>query len=131
MLNYAIFLKRISRSFRLAVEKIGLNKGVTDPRMKVVFHSLRHTYASWLVEKGQDLYTIKQLLGHSSISMTERYSHVSNNSLQNAVMKLDKMVLNTDVKAEESKEEKPKSSRKKKTAPPVLSGGKTVRTQGK
>ncbi len=121
----------ISRSFRLAVEKIRLNKGVTDPRMKVVFHSLRHTYASWLVEKGQDLYTIKQLLGHSSISMTERYSHVSNNSLQNAVMKLDKMVLDTDVKAEESNEEKPKSSRKKKTARPVLSGGKAVRTKGK
>jgi len=109
----------ISKSFHRAVADIGLNKGVNDPRMKVVFHTLRHTYASWLVEKGQDLYTIKQLLGHSSISMTERYSHVSNNSLQNAVMKLDKMVLDTDVKAEKPKEEKPKSSRKKKAAPPA------------
>lgn len=109
----------ISSSFRRAVEDLGLNKGITDRRMKVVFHSLRHTYASWLVESGQDLYTIKQLLGHSSISMTERYSHVSNNSLQNAVTKLDQVVLNTDVKAEEPKEEKPKNSRKKKTAPPA------------
>lgn len=107
----------ISRSFHLVVKKLGFNEGITDRRMKVVFHSLRHTYASWLVEKGQDLYTIKQLLGHSSISMTERYAHVSNNTLQSAVMKLDAEVLNTTVKADEPKEEKPRSSRKKKTAP--------------
>jgi len=50
-----------------------------------VFHTLRHTYASWLVESGVDLYTVKKLMGHSTIAMTERYSHLGNNTLQNAV----------------------------------------------
>jgi len=75
----------ISRSFERVVKELHLNEGVTDRRQKVVFHTLRHTYASWLVESGVDLYTVKTLLGHSTLAMTERYSHLGNNTLQNAV----------------------------------------------
>ncbi len=82
--------KEIPYSFRTAVKDSGLNNGVTDSRQKVVFHTLRHTYASWLAESGTDLYTIKNLLGHGSIVMTERYSHLSRGALQNAVKKFDK-----------------------------------------
>jgi site-specific recombinase XerD len=84
----------ISSAFSKAVDAIGLNAGITDSRMKVVFHSLRHTYASWLVEKGVDLYTVKELIGHSSLSMTERYSHVGENAKTIVVRKLDKIDLN-------------------------------------
>jgi len=45
---------------------------------------------SWLVETGVDLYTVKKLMGHSTIAMTERYSHLGNNTLQNAVKLLEK-----------------------------------------
>ena len=82
----------ISRSFDRAVRELGLNDGVTDPRQKVVFHTLRHTYASWLVESGVDLYTVKTLLGHSTLAMTERYSHLGNGTLQNAVRLLEKNI---------------------------------------
>ena len=80
----------ISNAFNKAIDKLGFNEGVTDRRQRVVFHTLRHTYASWLVESGEDLYTVKELMGHSTIKMTERYSHLGENTLQNAVKSLEK-----------------------------------------
>jgi len=93
----------ISSAFERAVDDLGFNKGVTDRRMKVVFHSLRHTYASWLVEKGVDLYVVKQLMGHSSLAMTERYSHVGENALSAAVKKLGKIDLDLNQVHKETK----------------------------
>ena len=52
------------------------------------FHSLRHTFASWLVQEGVPLYEVQRLLGHSSITITEIYSHLQPCQLHNAVNKL-------------------------------------------
>jgi integrase len=82
----------VSQSFDRAVNDLGLNKGIEDRRQKVVFHSLRHTYASWLVENGVDLYTVSKLMGQSTIKMTERYSHLGENTLQGAVMILEQSI---------------------------------------
>ena len=41
------------------------------------FHAWRHTFASYLAMGGADVVTIKRLMGHSSVSTTERYMHVS------------------------------------------------------
>jgi integrase len=53
------------------------------------FHDLRHTFASHLVMKGVDIRIIQQLLGHKTLAMTMRYSHVSNDAMKAAVDKLD------------------------------------------
>jgi integrase len=61
------------------------NEGVDDPRQRVVFHTLRHTFASWLVMEGVDLYRVKELLGHKDLTMTQRYSHLAPDSLRGAM----------------------------------------------
>lgn len=67
----------ISNTFDRTVKELGFNKGITDRRQKMTFHTLRHTHASWLVMEGIDLYTVQRILGHSTIKMTERYSHLA------------------------------------------------------
>jgi len=52
------------------------------------FHDLRHTFASHLVMSGADLTTIKELLGHKSIEMTLRYSHLAPDHKKAAVRRL-------------------------------------------
>ena len=57
--------------------------------------TLRHTFASWLVQSGESLYTVKELLGHSTMAMTERYSHLASKNLKNAVKKLEDSLKNS------------------------------------
>lgn len=71
-----------SKCFKDACRALGIDEGIH-------FHSLRHSFASNLVQKNVSLYVIKELLGHSSISTTEIYSHLNVESLREAVMKLD------------------------------------------
>lgn len=86
-------IESISKSFDKVVEDQGLNNNVKDPRQKVVFHSCRHTFASWLVQKGVDLYTVQKLLGHASITQTERYSHLAEGNLQAAAKLLGPVIV--------------------------------------
>ena len=53
------------------------------------FHDLRHAFASRLVEKGVDLITVKDLLGHSSVKTTERYTHSQKEQKKRAVELLE------------------------------------------
>ena len=52
------------------------------------FHDLRHTFASHLVMAGVDLVTVKELLGHKTINMTNRYTHLAQEHKAQAVAKL-------------------------------------------
>ena len=65
-----------TNSFARAVADAGLNPPNVDRRHKVVFHTLRHTYCSWLAMEGVPLYVIGEMVGHSSPDMTKRYSHL-------------------------------------------------------
>ena len=75
--DYWIFGKR----FRAAVIRSGLPA-------KTSIHTLRHTFASHLVMQGVDLRSIKELLGHSDISVTMIYSHLSPEHLSGVIEKI-------------------------------------------
>jgi integrase len=71
----------ISHRFKLYIRALGLNEALH-------FHSLRHTFASWLVQEGVSLYEIQKLLGHSDLKVTEVYSHVGVSELHLSVNKI-------------------------------------------
>ncbi len=58
---------------------------ITDFR----FHDLRHTFGSQMVMQGVDIRTVQQVMGHKTIKMTMRYSHLSPEYVQDAMMRLD------------------------------------------
>ena len=60
-------IKSYSKGFQLCKKRAGINCTLYD---------LRHTYASWLIQKGVGIYTIKDLLGHGDIDSTMRYAHL-------------------------------------------------------
>ena len=76
--NEPIEQKFLTRYFKRFVYKAGVNP-------KLNFHSLRHTFASWLVQGGISIYVVSKLLGHSDIKTTEIYSHLSSENFKNAV----------------------------------------------
>ena len=47
-------------------------------------HDLRHSYASFLVNKGVELYTVQNLLGHTHSRATQRYAHLTEDTLRDA-----------------------------------------------
>lgn len=77
-----------SSTFSRVVNGLGLNPPGTPREQRVVFHTLRHTFASWLAIDGVPLYTISKLMGHSSIRMTERYAHLCPDGQKSAVDRL-------------------------------------------
>jgi integrase len=77
---------KISRTFRLVTDAL-FNQDVTDSRNKVVFHSLRRTFATQLLNQGTSIYHIQRLLGHADITTTTRYLDVDGKDLKDAVLK--------------------------------------------
>lgn len=90
-------IQYISHTFERTVLELGFNTGVADRRDKVTFHTCRHTFASWHVQNGTDLYTVKELLGHSTIQLTERYSHLKPDGLKKAAQMFDEKVIKNNI----------------------------------
>lgn len=86
----------VSDTFERVVKELGLNNGITDARQKVVFHTLRHTFASWLVQRGTPLYTVAELMGHTSLEMTKRYAHLAPDTMRQAAMTISGILRNLE-----------------------------------
>lgn len=74
-------IKAVKRSFKTACRRAGIGD--------FHIHDLRHTCAAWLVGIGVPLAEVRDLLGHASVVVTERYAHLSPDNVRAAVAQLD------------------------------------------
>ena len=73
-----LYQEAISKQFKQIVRNSKLND-------KIHFHTLRHSFASLLVQRGVSLYVVKELLGHESLTTTQIYAHLQQQNLRDAV----------------------------------------------
>lgn len=76
----------VQRQLRRAVQKAGLRKPAT-------LHTLRHSYATHMLEAGVDVMTLQKILGHRQLSTTARYLHLRGDQLQRLPSLLDRLAL--------------------------------------
>lgn len=81
---FTINIDKVETAWKWVRMKMGL---AGDPEF--VPHALRHTTATRLIDKGIDLYTVKEWLGHSTIQVTERYAHLNPDKLVHAANVLE------------------------------------------
>ncbi len=77
--------------FKEAYKNLGLPPSIS-------FHSLRHSYATHLLENGTDIKYIQELLGHNDIKTTLRYTHVSIDAIKKIESPLDKIIRKQQLK---------------------------------
>ena len=74
--------RNIQKIIKNAGKRAGINKKVTP-------HTLRHSFATHLLEQGTDIRTIQVMLGHSSLNTTSLYTHISDEGIRKIANPLD------------------------------------------
>ena len=80
--RHHMYEQTVQRAIKRAVEQAGLTKPATT-------HTLRHSFATHLLESGYDIRTVQELLGHSDVSTTMIYTHVLNKGGRGVISPLD------------------------------------------
>lgn len=82
-----VFINRLGTRLSRQYVFMFLKQAVADAgiRKKISPHSLRHSFATELVENGADLRAVQEMLGHASLSTTEIYTHLSRETLRNTI----------------------------------------------
>jgi site-specific recombinase XerD len=86
--------RSVQRLIKKYVKRAGISVDATP-------HTLRHTYATGLLSEGADLREVQELLGHSNVSTTQIYTHVTNKQLRDVHRKYHKDVLTENIDFEE------------------------------
>jgi len=79
---------QMPKQWQMVVDSIIPGNAKADAKNRITTHSLRHTHASWLAMSGLDILHIKEQLGHKTIEMTMRYSHLVPNRRHEATLSL-------------------------------------------
>jgi integrase/recombinase XerD len=76
--------RSVEKIVAIAVKKTGINK-------KVSVHTFRHSFATHLLEAGENIRKIQELLGHASLNTTQVYTHISKEELKKIRSPLDEL----------------------------------------
>ena len=80
--------RAVQRAFRIAADRAGLGDDVSP-------HTLRHSFATHLLEQGVDVRVIQQLLGHNNINSTTRYTRVAISTIRHIQSPLELLIPET------------------------------------
>src|SRR5688572_26265434 len=87
--HWKVHVRTLQRQFSDLVRAAGLHHA--EASKNVTIHTLRHTFGSWLALKGVPLRRIQYLMGHNSITTTERYAHLVEEEAYEDTRALEKM----------------------------------------